>query len=189
MHCGPTKRNSSRLNEWGRRRGILMGCADDPCQTARCGTRGRRGSMAMCARGLYSKDEFMELNSGAVEGGYPPATPADRFWHHHSRGRPDQRRLSVRVPEHVGPPRLGGARRPCQPQLVINSRADVVQRPTVSAVSIKEGWWGGTRGGDAGLSRVRYPYRLLLHVFALDQAGWCGRWILVRHRWHKASKH
>jgi hypothetical protein len=29
-------------------------------------------------------------------------------------------------------------------------------------------------GGDAGLNRVRYRYRLLLHVFALEHAGWYG---------------
>ena len=30
-------------------------------------------------------------------------------------------------------------------------------------------------GGDAGLNRVRYRYRLLPHVLALEHAGWCGR--------------
>jgi hypothetical protein len=30
---------------------------------------------------------------------------------------------------------------------------------------------GETPGGDAGLDRVRYRYRLLIYIFALEQEG------------------
>jgi|SoiMethySBSTD1v2_1073268.scaffolds.fasta_scaffold92954_2 hypothetical protein len=35
----------------------------------------------------------------------------------------------------------------------------------------REVGWGRPRGGDAGLDRVRYRYRLLIYIFALEQEG------------------
>ena len=34
----------------------------------------------------------------------------------------------------------------------------------------------GGEAGDAGLNHVRYRYKLLLHVFALEHAGWGDEW-------------
>ena len=40
---------------------------------------------------------------------------------------------------------------------------------------VREPIEGPLRGGEAGLNRVRYRYRLLLYIFALEHVGGCGR--------------
>ena len=56
-----------------------------------------------------------------------------------------------------------------------NHEARTIFRLWPSPGGRPSGKGGETRGvGDAGLNRVRYRYRLLPHVFAIEHAGWCG---------------